>query len=154
MIAPPWHDGGVPAWLIWLIISGALAVAEMSSLTLVLLMLAGGAGAGAVAAAVGAPVFLQLVVALVVTAALLGLVRPIARRHMIPTDPAITGVDQLLGMEAIVVSKVDARDGRVLLNGSEWSARAYDREQELPAGTVVRVMQIQGATALVWQDTA
>lgn len=144
----------MPAWLIWLIFSGAFAVAEMSSLTLVLLMFAGGAGAGAVVAAVGAPVILQLVVAVVVTAALLGVVRPVARRHMIPTDPAITGIDQLLGMEAIVLSRVDARDGRVRLNGSEWSARAYDHDQVLSAGTVVRVMQIEGATALVWQDTA
>jgi membrane protein implicated in regulation of membrane protease activity len=144
----------MPAWLIWLIISGALAVAEMSSLTLVLLMLAGGAGAGAVSAAFGAPVILQLIVALVVTAALLGVVRPVARRHMIPTDPAITGVDQLLGMEAIVLSPVDAHDGRVRLNGSEWSARAYDQDQVLSTGTVVRVMRIEGATALVWQDTA
>jgi membrane protein implicated in regulation of membrane protease activity len=140
--------------LIWLIISGAFAVAEMNSLTLVLLMFAGGAGAGAVVAAVGAPVILQLVVALVVTAALLGVVRPVARRHLVQTDPAITGVDQLVGMEAIVLSRVDARDGRVQLNGGEWSARAYDRDQVMPAGTVVRVMQIQGATALVWQDTA
>lgn len=140
--------------MIWLIVSGAFAIAETSSLTLVLLMFAGGAAAGAATAALGGPVFVQFIVALAATAALLGVVRPVARRHMIPTDPAITGVDQLIGMEAIVLSKVDARDGRVQLNGSEWSARAYDEDQVLSAGTVVRVMRIQGATALVWQDTA
>lgn len=144
----------MPAWLIWLIVSGVFAVAETTSLTLVLLMFAGGALAGAATAALGGPVVVQLIVALVATTALLGLVRPVARRHMIPTDPAITGVDQLVGMEAVVLSKVDARDGRVRLNGGEWSARAYDDEQVMTAGTVVRVMQIDGATALVWQDSA
>lgn len=144
----------MPAWLIWLIIAGGLAAAETMSLTLVLVMFAGGAAAGAITAGFGAPILVQLIVAIVATAALLGVVRPIARRHLIPADPAITGSDQLIGMEAVVLSEVDAQDGRVHLNGGEWSARAYDEDQVLAAGTVVRVMQIQGATALVWQDTA
>lgn len=144
----------MPAWLIWLIVAAGLAVAETSSLALVLIMCAGGAAAGAATAALGGPVFLQFVVALAATAALLGLVRPIARAHLTPTDPAITGVDQLIGMEAVVLREVNGFDGRVRLNGGEWSARSYDEEQVLVTGSVVRVMQIQGATALVWQDTA
>ena len=38
------------------------------------------------------------------------------------------------------------------LNGAEWSARASDPHQELPAGTRVSVVAIDGATAVVWQD--
>jgi membrane protein implicated in regulation of membrane protease activity len=53
-----------------------------------------------------------------------------------------------------VISAVDQHDGRVRLNGAEWSARAFDPAQAIPAGTVVRVMQISGATALVWQEPA
>jgi membrane protein implicated in regulation of membrane protease activity len=140
--------------LLWLIASGVLAAAEATTLTLVLLMVAGGAAAGAVTAAFGAPVAVQFAVAAVATLALLGVVRPIARRHLIPADPAITGTDALVGMEAVVLSKVDASDGRVRLNGSEWSARSFDPEQTVPAGTVVRVVQIHGATALVVEEPA
>jgi membrane protein implicated in regulation of membrane protease activity len=139
--------------LLWLIASGVLAAAEAMTLTLVLLMVAGGAAAGAITAAFGAPVAVQFLVAVVATLALLGVVRPVARRHLLPADPAITGTDALVGMEAVVLSKVDARDGRIRLNGSEWSARSFDPEQTVPAGTVVRVVEIEGATALVLTDS-
>ena len=142
----------MPSWLIWLIASGVLAAAETTSLALVLVMFAGGAAAGAVAAALGAPVLLQFIVAIVATLALLGGVRPIAQRHLVLADPAITGSDALVGMEAVVLSEVDGNDGRVRLNGGEWSARSYDPDRSLPAGTVVRVVQIVGATAVVLQD--
>jgi membrane protein implicated in regulation of membrane protease activity len=144
----------MPAWLLWLIASGVLAAAEAVTLTLVLLMVAGGAAAGAIVAAFGAPVALQIVVALVATLALLGVVRPIAQRHLIQSDPAITGADALVGMQAVVLSEVDGRDGRIRLNGGEWSARTVDPEQRVPAGTVVRVVQIEGATALVLNDSS
>ena len=41
--------------------------------------------------------------------------------------------------------------GRVRLNGAEWSARVHDPNQNSPAGTRVRVVAIDGATAMVWR---
>jgi membrane protein implicated in regulation of membrane protease activity len=137
------------AWLIWLIVAGVLAVAEMSSLTLILLMLAGGAGAGSITAAAGAPVAVQIVVAAAATLALLGVVRPVAKRHLLPSGPSRSGTAALVGMQAVVLSEVDHEDGRVRLNGAEWSARAYDPDERLTTGTVVRVVEITGATAVV-----
>jgi membrane protein implicated in regulation of membrane protease activity len=142
----------MPAWLIWLIAAGALAAAEAASLTFVLAMFAGGALAAALTAAVGGGALLQFIVAIVSTLALLGVVRPIAKRHLRIGTGARTGTDALVGKEAIVLSEVDGHNGRVRLNGSEWSARSFDRAQVLPAGTVVRVMEISGATAVVWQE--
>ncbi|MBN9620602.1 MAG: NfeD family protein [Actinobacteria bacterium] len=142
----------MPAWLIWLIAAGALAAAETTTLTFVLSMFAGGALAGAVTAAVGGPALLQWIVALVVTAGLLAGVRPVARRHLMTGSGVITGAEALVGQEAVVLSPVDAHDGRVRLNGGEWSARAYDANQLIPAGTVVRVMRISGATAVVLHE--
>jgi membrane protein implicated in regulation of membrane protease activity len=142
----------MPIWLIWLIAAGAFAAAEALSLTFVLVMFAGGAAAGGLTAALGGPVLLQFIVAIAATVALLGIVRPIARRHLTIGTGARTGTDALVGKEAIVLSDVDAHDGRVRLNGGEWSARSFDRTQHLPAGTVVRVMEISGATAVVWQE--
>jgi membrane protein implicated in regulation of membrane protease activity len=139
----------VPDWLLWLIAAGVFAAAETVSLSFVMLMFAGGAAAAAVTAALGGPVLLQFIVAIVATLALLGGVRPIARRHLTSGTGVATGSDALVGQKAIVLSQVDARDGRVRLNGGEWSARAYDEKQVLPAGTVVRVMKISGATAVV-----
>ena len=142
----------MPAWLVWLVVSGVLAVAEAASLSFVLIMAAGGAAAGAVTAAAGGPVFLQAIVAIVATLALLGLARPVAVRHLNSGPRVITGTDALVGRQAIVLSSVGRDAGRVRLNGAEWSARAIDPGQELPAGTVVSVVAIDGATAVVWKD--
>ena len=39
--------------------------------------------------------------------------------------------------------------GRVKIGGEEWSARSYDPDLLIPAGTRVDVFAIEGATALV-----
>jgi membrane protein implicated in regulation of membrane protease activity len=142
----------MPDWLIWLIIAGVLAAAEAASLTFVLIMFAGGALAAAVTAAVGGDVLVQCIVAIVATIGLLGGVRPVAKRHLLPGAGTTTGTDALIGQQAVVLTEVTAHDGRVRLNGGEWSARAYDERQVLPAGTVVRVMRIRGATAEVLHE--
>jgi membrane protein implicated in regulation of membrane protease activity len=40
--------------------------------------------------------------------------------------------------------------GRVRIGGEVWSARSYDETLVIPAGRIVDVMQIEGATALVY----
>ncbi len=142
----------MPAWLIWLIISAALAAAETMSLAFVLAMCAGGAAAAAITAAAGAPGAIQVVVAIIVSLGLLAFVRPVARRELTGDVQHVTGVAALVGMEAVVLSRVDAHGGRIRLNGQEWSARAFDRTQVVPAGATVRVMEISGATAIVWEE--
>ena len=95
---------------------------------------------------------MQVIVAIAMTLALLWLVRPVAVRHLNPGPAAITGSEALVGSEAVVLSAVTRDGGRVRLNGAEWSARSRDPQQELPAGTRVSVVAIDGATAVVWQD--
>jgi membrane protein implicated in regulation of membrane protease activity len=140
------------AWLVWLIIAAVLAGAEALSLDLVLIMLAGGALAGSITAGVGLPPALQVAVAIAGAAALLGVVRPVAKRHLTAREH-LMGTDALVGKEAIVLSRVDAAGGRVRLNGSEWSARASDHKQVIEAGTTVQVIEISGATAVVWDSS-
>jgi membrane protein implicated in regulation of membrane protease activity len=138
-------------WLIWLILAGVLAAGEAVSGTFILLMMSGGALAGAITAAF-APAAVQVIVAILGTLALLWLVRPVAVRHLNPGPAAITGANALVGKEAVVLAAVTQDGGRVRLNGAEWSARAIDPKQQLPAGTRVSVVAIEGATAVVWQD--
>ncbi|MDQ1741930.1 MAG: hypothetical protein QOE23_269 [Pseudonocardiales bacterium] len=141
------------AWLIWLILAAVLAGAETLSLDLVLIMCAGGAAAGGVGAAAGLPPAAQVALAIAGALALLLFVRPVAKRHLTGSGTARTGVEALIGTQAIVTSKVDASDGRIRLAGGEWSARAYDRAQVIPVGSTVQVIEITGATALVWDSS-
>lgn len=142
----------MPAWLIWVIAAGVLAAAETLSTDFVLLMCAGGAAAGGLTAAVGAPPAIQVLVAAFVAIGLLAFVRPVARRHLAGEGAQLMGTEALIGKQAIVLSEVDAHHGLVRLNGQPWTARAYDTTQTMAAGSMVRVMEISGATAVVWQE--
>ncbi len=137
------------AWVWWLIVTGLLLVGEMLTTTLVLAMIAGGTAAATVVAAAGGGPALQFGIFAVVALGLLFVVRPIARKHR-KQPPAIrTGVDALAGSDAEVVEQVTGRDGRVKIGGETWSARAIDADRVIAAGEMVRVIKIDGATALV-----
>ncbi|GAA2872684.1 NfeD family protein [Streptosporangium fragile] len=138
-------------WVIWLIVAVTLGVAEIFTLTMVLGMFGGAALFAALAAAIGLPVPLQMVVFTVALGAGLVVVRPVARRHLRQPPPDQRfGVQALVGRPAYVLREVTGRDGRVQIGGEEWSARAYDETLVIPAGAVVDVIEIEGATALVY----
>ncbi|GAA3442472.1 NfeD family protein [Planomonospora venezuelensis] len=138
-------------WVIWLILAVALGVAELFTLTTALGLLGGAALFASLAALVGLPVPLQLIVFAGSLAAGIVVVRPIARRHLRPPPPGQRfGVQALVGKTAYVTSEVTGRDGRIKLGGEEWSARAYDETLVIPAGAAVDVIEIEGATALVY----
>jgi membrane protein implicated in regulation of membrane protease activity len=139
------------SWIVWLIIAAVLGVAEILTTTLALGLIA---VAALVAAAVGAfhlGLAFQLAAFVVAAGAGLGFVRPIALRH-IKQPPALrTGVAALVGRSAIVVEEVNEHGGRVRIDGEVWTSRPYlDESLVIPAGTRVDVMQITGATALVY----
>jgi membrane protein implicated in regulation of membrane protease activity len=141
----------MPLWLVWLLAGVALTVAEMLSLDLVLIMLAGGALAGAVTALLGAPPLLQGLVFALVSALGLVLVRPIARRHLQAGPGLVSGVAALEGKTALVLEEVGPYAGLVKIDGEHWTARPFEDGQVIDPGTSVEVMKIQGATALVWR---
>lgn len=143
----------MPAWLIWLLAAGVLAIAEALSLDLFLIMLAVAALATAGAAALGAPVLVQVAVFAIVAVGTVGVVRPIAKRRLQLPAAEKTGIERLHGRNAVVIRTVDAHGGRVRLAGEEWSAESYDPNQVLPVGATVQVMEIRGATAVVWSHT-
>ena len=137
------------AWVLWLIATALLVVGEMLTTSLVLGMIAGGTTAAGIVAAVGGGGAIQVGAFAVVSLAMLVVVRPVAARHLRTPAPIRTGVAALVGAEAEVLSDVGAKDGRIKLQGEIWSARAYDGESEYVVGSVVRVVEISGATALV-----
>jgi len=137
-------------WVGWIVAAGVLAVADVvTGGTLILIMIAGGAAAGGLASALGASPAISVGVFALVSVALLGVVRPIARRHMRTPRAVRTGVAALVGTEAVVLEAVDGNDGRIKLAGEVWSARAYDGDSVFVVGQRVHVLEIDGATALV-----
>ena len=137
------------SWLLWLTIAAVLGIAELLTATIDLLLFAVAALAAAAIAALGLSVGLQLLAFAVTAAAMITLVRPVARRNLNSHPQLRTGVAALIGREAVVLSPVGREPGRVRIGGEEWSARSYDPDVLIPTGTTVDVFAIEGATALV-----
>ncbi|MEU8565973.1 NfeD family protein [Streptomyces cyaneofuscatus] len=137
-------------WLAWLLAAAALGVVEFFTLTLVFGLLAGAALVAAVVAGVGIGLLGQLVALALAAAAGLVLVRPVALRALANSPITREGSDALIGKRAEVMQEVTATHGLVKVSGEEWSARALDETHVIPVGALVDVMEIEGATAVVY----
>ncbi|GAA4832810.1 NfeD family protein [Saccharopolyspora rosea] len=138
--------------LLWLIAGVVLVVAETLSGEFVLVMLGVAALGAAGAAALGASLGMDVLVFAVLGLGLVVTARPALKRRLQVQHELKTNVDALVGRKAVVESTVDAHGGRVRIGGELWSARAFDETQVMQAGETVLVMEISGATAVVWAE--
>ena len=138
--------------VIWIILAAILGVAEIFTLTAALGLLAVAALAAAAVAALGLGELAQFVTFAVVAVAGLVGIRPLVSRQLRPRygPQHRFGVAALVGRQARVVQEVTGQAGRVRIGGEEWSARAYDESLVIPTGATVDVIEIEGATALVY----
>jgi len=139
-------------WVAWLGLAVVLGIMEVTSLDLVFAMLAVGALAGAASGLFIDNVLVQVLIALVVAVGMLFVVRPIAMRHLRTPHAIRTGTDALVGQRGVVLEAVDGEGGRIKLKGEVWSARAFDPDHSIAAGQHVEVVQIDGATAVVYES--
>jgi len=138
------------SWIVWLIVAAVLGVAELLTTTLAFGLIAVAAVVAAVVGTFHLGVPLELAAFVVAAGAGLGFIRPIAMRHIKQPPLLRTGTAALVGRSAVVIEEVTEHTGRVRIGGEEWSSRAYDESLVIPVGVKVDVMQIDGATALVY----
>ena len=127
-----------------------MGVAEFFTLTLAFGLLAAAALVAAIVAGLGGSVLAQFLAFAITGGVGLLIVRPIARRQMTHPSPAREGSYALVGKKAVVIEEVTGTEGLIKLAGEVWSARALDEDHVIPAGTLVDVMEIEGATAIVY----
>lgn len=137
------------SWIVWLVLAAVLGVAEIMTTTLAFGLIAVGAVVAGVVGVAGAGLPFQLIAFAVASAAGLGVVRPIAVRHIKQPPLLRTGTSALVGRSAKVVEEVTDDGGKVRIGGELWSARPYDESRAIPVGSTVDVFAIEGATALV-----
>ena len=138
------------SWIAWLAAAVALGVAEFFTLTLAFGLLAAAALVAAVVAGIGGGLLAQVIAFAIAGGVGLVIVRPIARRQMTHPPLVREGSYALVGKKALVVEEVTGAQGLIKLAGEVWSARALDEDHVIPAGTLVDVMEIEGATAVVY----
>lgn len=137
-------------WVWWLIAAGVLGILEAVTPFLVFGMLAVAALVGMLLALIGVPIGFQILGFAAAALATLVIVRPLARKYGKLGPGQRMGTSKVVGQDAVVLERVDKLGGRVKVAGEVWSARAYDPTLVLEAGSTVQVIEIDGATALVY----
>jgi membrane protein implicated in regulation of membrane protease activity len=138
------------AWLLWIAAAALLASAEMLTWGLFLAPLAAAAVLAAVLAALGVSFSVSLATFAVAALLLLVAVRPLVIARWRAPVGIRTGAAALVGSRAVALERLDyLHAGAVRLNGEVWTARTYGEDEVIEPGTVVHVIEIQGATALV-----
>ena len=112
-----------PMEWIWLAALVFFAVIEAVTSALVSLWFIGGALVSMIAALLGAPIWLQFALFFTVSAILLLLLRPLAKKYLLPNQTA-TNAGSNIGKTAVVTEAIDNLRGigAVKISGVEWSA--------------------------------
>lgn len=134
-------------WLVFLVV---LLVIELITVGLTTIWLAGGALVAFILAAMGVNLWIQIIVFLIVSFVLIYFTRPFALKYLKPRQTR-TNSDELIGETIKVIERIDNRAavGRALAKGMEWSARAVLDDQVIEAGTLVKVLRIEGVKLIV-----
>ena len=141
---------GDNAWAAWLSASILLAMAELASMDLILIMLAAGAVVGMLTALIGLPVAIQVIAASVTALAALALVRPAMAKRLHGGPELALGHGKLVGKQGVCVERITTHEhGRIKLAGEIWTAEPYDESVVVEVGQTVDVLEIRGATAIV-----
>ncbi len=137
---------GSPIFL-WLALFVVFLIVEAGTVALVSIWFALGALAALVSCALGAEMWLQITVFLVVSLVLLAVLWKRVRNKLTTTK---TNVDSMIGAEGYVTEAIDnlSYTGRVKLGGITWAARSTSGAG-IPVGTLVKVERVEGVKVFV-----
>ncbi len=137
---------GSPIFL-WLALFVVFLIVEAGTVALVSIWFALGALAALAACVLGAEMWLQITVFLVVSLVLLAVLWKRVRSKLTTTK---TNVDSVIGAEGYVTEAIDnlSYTGRVKLGGITWAARSTSGAG-IPVGTLVKVERIEGVKVFV-----
>ena len=136
--------------MIWFGVMLAFLVVEASCpIHLVSIWFAAGSLVAMIAAALGAEVWLQIVLFVVVSAVLLISLWPFTRKVLKPRLVK-TNVDAVIGQKGHVTEAIDNVDatGQVKLGGMYWTARSASG-QNIEKGALVQVERVEGVKVFV-----
>ena len=133
----------------WLILAIGAGIIEMLTPQLVSIWFCIGALLSMGCAALSAEIWLQVVVFIISSVALIFLTRPLYKKYIMPKVTA-TNSDALIGKIAIVTEDIDndSAVGLVKVSGQVWSALSQNGIN-IPKDTKVVIKDIQGVKLVV-----
>ena len=139
--------------IIWLIVTIVLSVIEIFTMGLVTIWFAAGAAVALLLSLIDAPVAIQVVAFLVVSIAVLVLVRPIAQSHF-NNRIKKTNIDAIIGRKLIAKTDIDNLHGtgKVDMDGSTWLAASSVDNIVISAGEEVVVKEVRGVKLIVERE--
>ena len=128
----------------WLIALVFFVILEAVTAGMVSLWFAGGSAVALLLAAMGLSLPVQVIAFFAVSIVLLLLLRPMAKRIVVPKSTA-TNAERNIGVDALVTETIDQlhNRGAIKLGGTEWSARSIDGTI-IPEGSLVHTERIEG----------
>lgn len=140
--------------LVWLVLLLIFAAGEAATVGLTSIWFAAGSLAALIAALLGGALWIQITLFLAVSLLCLAAVRPLAKRHL-NNKVEHTNADRAIGQEALVTEDIDNIHGKgaVVIRGVTWTARSQD-DDPIPAGTLVKVLRIEGVKVYVERSSA
>lgn len=135
--------------LIWAGLTVLFVLVELATYGLASIWFALGALAALIAAALGAQLWLQIVLFAVVSVASLVLTRPLARKF-VNSKSQPTNADRVIGATARVTEEINDLNGTgaVSVDGKIWTARS-ENGTPIPVGERVAVREIRGVRLIV-----
>ena len=134
---------------VWIVLAVVLGIIEAATVSLVSIWFAVGAIVAIIPAYFGAPLWVQILVFLVVSAVCFVFTKRFFK-DVIKVKKQPTNADGLIGEDGIVTAEIDnlSGEGKVFISGLTWSARSSNGEN-IPEGAVVTVRKIEGVTLIV-----
>lgn len=140
---------------IWIGVIVLTVVTEAATMGLTSIWFTFGALVAWIIAMCSGPLWLQWLCFVVVSGLMLAFTRPLAVKYLKPKKVA-TNVDALTGREGKVVTEIQPIQGtgQVKVDGQIWSAKLENTDVNLPVGSLVEVLRVEGVKLVVRAKTA
>ena len=135
--------------IFWFVLLVVFLLAEAGTVSVVSIWFAAGALVALTLSFLSAPLWLQFLAFLVVSALLLWMLRPVLRKYFKPRLVR-TNVDAVIGKVGVTMVPINnmMAQGKLMLDGMEWSARSTSGE-EIPENVQVRIDRVEGVKLYV-----
>lgn len=136
--------------ILWIALIVIFIGVEIATVGLASIWFAGGAIIALLAQLLGLNIYGQVIIFIIVSAALMMFVRPWALKYFKPRLVR-TNYEAVIGENVCLTEEVNniKGTGTAVYKGQEWMARAYEENKIYEAGMIVTVREIRGVTLYV-----
>ncbi len=136
-------------FILWMIVAGAFLILELFTAALCSIWFTVGAVAALAVTGLKGPVWLQILVFFLVSAACFALMYPRIKKHL-NQKKTPTNADMTIGAICVVTQVIDniSGTGAVTTGGKTWTARSVTGDV-IEEGRMVRAIRIEGVKLMV-----